>query len=289
MLSCQFPRDTPAVRRLSELGWIEGQNFIFDCVSAAGRSSDQIKKLAHELVARHPDVILTSPSSYVRVLKQETLTIPIVMLMTPDPVGTGLVTNLARPEGNVTGVAWFGYDLISKRIELLKQIVPSFRRLAFIGLADQKNSQIVAEYLSAAARSFGFEWQHFRPVVATDYDAIFAHLATEQFDGAYIQADTLSVQAESRMRIVQLTLRYMLPTIGEDAQLARDGLLLSYAQDSLPACCAPRNTSINCCGVPSQETFPSNRRPAFSYRSISRPLKCSVSLCHLRSSLVPTR
>ena len=233
MLECQFPRDNPARRRFAELGWIEGHNFVLDCVSMAGRSHQQLPEVAHELVLRHPDVLLAVPYLFVLALKQETTTIPIVMLLTPDPVRSGLVTNLARPESNVTGVAWFGYDLIPKRIELLRQILPELRRFAFIGLGDQKNSEIVEQNLTIAGRTLGFDWQQFRPVIATDYDAIFAHLAAGNFDAAYIQSDTLSTQPESGKRIVQLALRHRLPTVGDNPQLARDGLLLSYAQDFL--------------------------------------------------------
>jgi putative ABC transport system substrate-binding protein len=85
---------------------------------------DQLPALGRKLVSRHPDVLIASPNLFIRALKQETTTIPIVMVGTTEPVRTGFITNLARPEGNVTGVAWFGSDILPKRIELLKEIVP---------------------------------------------------------------------------------------------------------------------------------------------------------------------
>jgi putative ABC transport system substrate-binding protein len=122
---CRIPPDLLGTRRLAELGWIEGRNFVVDCVTTIGRL-DQLPALAHELVSRHPDVLISVPIPSIKALKQETTTIPIVMTGTPEPVRTGIITNLARPEGNVTGVSFFGFDIISKRIELLKEIVPLF-------------------------------------------------------------------------------------------------------------------------------------------------------------------
>jgi putative ABC transport system substrate-binding protein len=109
-------------QRLAELGWIEGRTLVIDCVSTV--SPDQLTRLATELVARRPDVLAASPTNYVMALKQATATIPIVMQSTPNPVETGLVTNLPRPEANVTGTAQSGADNISKRLQLLKQMLP---------------------------------------------------------------------------------------------------------------------------------------------------------------------
>ena len=119
-------------RRLAELGWIEGRTLTRDCVSTVSSDPDQLTLLATELVARRPDVLAASPTAYVRALKQATPTIPIVMLSTPSPVETGLVTNLARPEANVTGTAQSGADNTSKRLQMLKQMLPTLARLAVI-------------------------------------------------------------------------------------------------------------------------------------------------------------
>jgi putative tryptophan/tyrosine transport system substrate-binding protein len=130
--SCPSPsRDGLMFPRLADLGWIEGKNYVADCVSTGG-PTDQLSTLARELVSRRPDVLVAIYSLYVRALMQETTSIPIVMATTPDPVRTGFVSNLARPEANVTGVAWFGFDILPKRIELLKEIVPDLKRLAII-------------------------------------------------------------------------------------------------------------------------------------------------------------
>jgi putative tryptophan/tyrosine transport system substrate-binding protein len=224
--------NNPVSRRLAELGWMEGRNYIIECVSTLGRL-DQVPTLARELVSRRPDVLMAIPAQYVRALKEETTTIPIVMLSTPDPVRTGIVTNLAHPEGNVTGVAWFGWDILPKRIELLKEIVPHLRRLAIIRTAygDPKVAEIIEENVTIAASTLGFAWQYFRPAVASDYDEIFARIAAEHFDAAYIQAGPFNNLPENGTRIVQLALRHMIPTVGELAGLAKGGLLVAYGQD----------------------------------------------------------
>jgi putative ABC transport system substrate-binding protein len=226
---CPVPPN-PVRRRLVELGWIEGQTVVTDCVSTAGRL-DQLPALARELVSRHPDVLVAAPNPLVEALKQETTTIPIVMATTPEPVRTGIVTNLARPEANVTGVAFFGFDILPKRIEVLKEFVPDLRRLAVIGSvhADPNALEVTKENLAIAANTLGINWQLFQAVVASDYDAIFARLATEHFDAAYLLSDPFTQQ--NGTRIVELALQHLVPAIGEGSNWARTGLLVSYGQN----------------------------------------------------------
>jgi putative tryptophan/tyrosine transport system substrate-binding protein len=188
-LPCARLPDTLDVRRLGELGWIEGQTITFDCVSTVGRA-DQVPALARELVSLRPDVLVTFPSGYVIALKQETTTIPIVMLGAWEPVRLGLVADLARPGGNVTGVAWF--DLLSKQMELLKEIIPNLRRVAWLSSAlsvanaSPEVIKIVGENQQIVASALGFTWQAFRPAVESNYDEIFSRLATEHFDAVNI-------------------------------------------------------------------------------------------------------
>jgi putative ABC transport system substrate-binding protein len=94
---CPIQTNTPITLRLAELGWIEGRNFVFDCVSTVDRL-DQLPALARELVSRSPDVIMAGPSTFVLALKQETATIPIVMYGAWEPVRLGIITNEAPPQ-----------------------------------------------------------------------------------------------------------------------------------------------------------------------------------------------
>ena len=130
--------DNLIIRRLGELGWVEGRNFALDCISAVGRH-DQVPALARELISRRPDVLIAGPWTHASALKRETTTIPIVMIVGFEPVRLGLITSLARPEGNITGVTWF--TLLPKQMELLKEIVPNLRRVAYVvGVAGDTNA-----------------------------------------------------------------------------------------------------------------------------------------------------
>jgi len=231
---CPLRPDNPAVRALGKLGWIEGQNFVFDCVSSVDRE-DQVPALARELISRRPDVLIAGPWTHVIALKQQTTTIPIVMVTGLEPEQLGLVASLARPEGNVTGVAWF--YLLPKQMELLKETVPNLRRVAFVagggGATDvpPETLKILREYQTVASNKLGFTWQVFQPHVANDYDEIFARLAAEHFDAAYITGTPLNLQHQKR--ICQLALRHRILTVSDASQWAKNGLLLTYGQDYL--------------------------------------------------------
>jgi putative tryptophan/tyrosine transport system substrate-binding protein len=181
---------------------------------------DQVPALARELVSRHPDVLIAGQPTFVMAVKQETTTIPIVMLGVFDPVQLGLITSLARPGGNVTGVAWFG--LFYKPMELLKEIVPHLNRIAFFEGA--ANPPVVIKIGNESATVAAF-----RPVVASDYDEIFAHLAADHFDAAYIPGTPTN--RRNLTRISQLALRHRIPTVSDQAEWAKSGLLLNYGQD----------------------------------------------------------
>src|SRR5262249_16235166 len=229
---CANLQDNPLHRGLTELGWINGRDFVDECVSTFGRQ-DQILVLARELVLRRPDVIAVFPGSYVRPLLQKPTSIPIVITGTPDPVRLGLVANLARPEGNVTGVAQFSVDVLPKRIEFLKQIVPQLKRLAIIRSAyySPKFTELLEENLRTAAGTLGFAWQNFQVAVASDYDEIFARVPAELFQAAYIVEAPLTLHPKNTSRKIQLAMRSFTPAVAEDMQLAKGGLLLAYSQD----------------------------------------------------------
>jgi putative ABC transport system substrate-binding protein len=214
---------------LAELGWSKGQVAV-ECVSTLGHRVDQLRDLARDLVSRRPDVLFASPASFARALMEETTAIPIVMGWTPDPVASGMVTNLT--EGNVTGGAGFEFDRLPKRIELLKEIVPHLKRLAIVtGARDPQDIRNIEERATIAEQAHGVAWQMFRAAVANDYDAIFARIAAEHFDAAYVQADLLSDQPGNVARICELALRYVIPAVGGGKEWARDGLLLTYGQN----------------------------------------------------------
>jgi putative ABC transport system substrate-binding protein len=257
---------SPMRRRLTELGWVSGRTLIVDCVSTV--HPDQADALAAELVARRPDVLAAQPADYVRALKQATATIPIVMVTTPNPVESGLVANLARPEANVTGVVSSGRDVAAKRIGLLKRLLPRLAKLAVIerkgGDADVK-AQLEKDVTDAATK-LGFTWQAFYPAAPEEYDAIFARLAAEGFDAAYVEPGPLLDANQTRIAgprcgigfqpsaTTSITLRtaFSSPTVKPQTRLID----------------VPRNTSTKSCVAPSPLNFRSRGQSSLTSRLI---------------------
>jgi putative ABC transport system substrate-binding protein len=214
--------------RLLELGWIEGTNILLDCVSTL--SAEQLPSLAAELIGRRPDVLVASPIAYIRV-KQATATIPIVMVSTTDPVENGLVTNFSRPEANVTGIASSTPELISKRIELLKEMLPRLMRFAVIhaGAPGGTYSRVVRENVALAAARFGFAWREFTVAEPNDVDGIFAQLGAEGFDAVYMPPTPLIYTRQTQ--IAAMALKYRVAPVSDLPSFATSGFLLTYGPD----------------------------------------------------------
>ena len=143
-------------RSLEQLGWVDGRNVRID-TKWSGGDVERVRRLATEMVAQSPDVILASGSAAAAPLLQATRTVPIVFVNTPDPVGAGYVKSLARPGGNATGFLHFEYSIGSKWLDLLKQIAPEVNRVAV--LRDAAISAGLGQYgaVQSAAASFGVE------------------------------------------------------------------------------------------------------------------------------------
>jgi putative tryptophan/tyrosine transport system substrate-binding protein len=223
---------SPFRRRLAELGWVGGRTLILDCVSTVDVS--QVDALAAELVARRPDVLAAQPTDYVRALKQATATIPIVMVTTPNPVESGLVINLAKPEANVTGVASSGREVAVKLIGLVRRLLPRLTKLAVIerNAADPIVHAQFEKDIADAASKLGFAWQAFSPAAPDDYDAIFAGLAGQGFDAAYVEPGPLL--DANLTRVADLATRQRIPTFGNYPYYADKGLLLAYGGNADP-------------------------------------------------------
>jgi putative tryptophan/tyrosine transport system substrate-binding protein len=231
--TCSVGADNPAgaalIGRLAELSWVEGRTLIRDCVLTYGRF-EQAPALAAELVARRPDVLFGASTPTVRALMQATATIPIISTAS-DPIESGLVKNLARPEGNVTGISQISFDLVAKRVELLKQLVPRLSRLAFVARigGDLVDLERQSSELNHAADVLGFSWQVFSLAGAEDADKVFANLAAEGFDAAYIAPGPVTYQL--REQIGDAARQYRVPTVADQDVYARAGALLSYGVD----------------------------------------------------------
>ena len=216
------------VRRLRELGWIEGRTIAIEYRWAEGRP-ERNAEIAAEFVRIKVDVIVTFGTA-VPTVKRATAVIPIVFAVAQDPVGGGLVTNLARPGGNVTGLSIQATDVAGKRLQLLREIMPRLRRLAI--MVDFNTPQSVLEMgeVQAAARALGIE------VVP-----LAIHRAEDiapAFDGLKARADALYVVNNAlintnRTRIITLALNARLPTIFNTRDHVQAGGLMSYGPNYL--------------------------------------------------------
>jgi putative tryptophan/tyrosine transport system substrate-binding protein len=223
---------SPFRRRLAELGWVDGKTLILDCVSTVDVA--RVDALAAELVARRPDVLAAQPTNYVKALKQASKTIPIVMVTTPNPVEAGIVTDLAKPEANITGVASSGRDVAVKLIGLMKRLLPRLAKLAVIE-RNGGDAVVHAQFekdVTDASTKLEFTWQAFAPAAAEDYDKLFARLAAEGFDAAYVEPGPLL--DANLPRIAGLAMRHRIPTFGNYPYYADNGLLLAYGGDADP-------------------------------------------------------
>jgi ABC-type uncharacterized transport system substrate-binding protein len=211
------------VQRLRELGWIEGRTIAIEYRWGEGRP-ERFTEIAAEFVRLKVDVMIVGGTPTAVAAKQATAVIPIVFAMTGDPVGTGLVAHLARPGGNVTGLSTQTTDTVSKRIELLREVVPNLRRLAI--LANINSPVVVLEMgeAQAAANTLGLEVVTLEVGQAEDIERTFETLG--RADGLYVCADPLV--SANRTRINALALAARLPTMHDLREYAVPGGLMSY-------------------------------------------------------------
>jgi putative tryptophan/tyrosine transport system substrate-binding protein len=211
------------VARLQELGWIEGDTIDIE-YRWAGASSKRVSDFTAEFLRRHVDVIVTYGSA-AAVLKQATTTIPIVLAVAFDPVSAGLVSSLARPGGNVTGISIQQPELIDKRLELLREVIPQLRRLAVMANANYAPPMLEAERVRATAHALDLEaarleiWRS--EEIAPAFEAI-----SGKADALYVVSDALI--AANRTQIVTLALSARLPTILSYRDYVEAGGLMSY-------------------------------------------------------------
>jgi putative tryptophan/tyrosine transport system substrate-binding protein len=218
------------LQALALLGWTIGRNVQIDARWATN-SDAEIRRHAAELAALAPDVILTSGPSAVGALLQATRTVPIVFVGTVDPVGAGFIDSLARPGGNATGFMLFEYSIAGKWLALLKQIVPSVTRAAFLREPTQAGASQFAA-VQAVGPSLGVE---ISPVNVRG-DAGEIELAVVAFartsNGGLIVTGG-PAEARHRELIITLAARYRLPAVYSDPVFATAGGLISYGPDRL--------------------------------------------------------
>jgi putative ABC transport system substrate-binding protein len=215
-------------QRLRELGYLEGQNIVFESRFGEGKP-DRLPGLAAELVALKVDVIVTSGTPASLAAKQATRTIPIVMAQLADPVGAGLVASLGRPGGNVTGLTTQDANLSGKRLEMLREVVPKVSRFAVLIDETSPGSMLIARGTQVAAQSLGVQLQSLGVRGSGELDRAFSAMK-EARTGALI-VESSSLLFTSRTRLAELALKNRLPTVFAQREYAEAGGLMAYSAD----------------------------------------------------------
>jgi putative tryptophan/tyrosine transport system substrate-binding protein len=212
---------------LAALGYVEGQHVVIEQrLTEQGESG--LREAAADLVRLPVDVLVTSGIRATRAAQAATSTIPIVFASAPAPVGSGLVASLARPGGNVTGLANLSSELYAKRLEFLAQVVPGLRRVAFLWDALTPVSSV--QELQAAAQTLGVRLEVLEIRDVADYDAAFAAAGAEQADALMMAG---GINSRNRARIVSLAARARLPAMYPYSLFVRDGGLMAYGANRL--------------------------------------------------------
>jgi putative ABC transport system substrate-binding protein len=209
---------------LRKLGYGEGQNLGIIYRGADGRQ-DRLPALAAELVASNVDVIVAFGAS-VWAAKQQTSTVPIVIAFSGDPVRTGMVSNLARPGANLTGVSLMSSDLAAKRVELLKQTSPGIARLAVLYNPAERATVPELQETEVAARTLGITLQPLEGQRPDDLQGLFEAAARGRADALIVFAHAFAFQHHER--ILDLAARHRLPTMYGWREFVDAGGLMSY-------------------------------------------------------------
>ena len=211
---------------LRKLGNIEGQNINVE-YRYGNNKSERMHGLAAELVHLHVDVIVTTGSSATRPAKEATTTIPIVMMSDNDPVGSGFVTSLARPGGNITGLTNISGDLGDKRLELLKEIVPKVSRVAVFRDLTNVTEGVGVDEIEPTARALKIQTQRFELAKVEDFDSQFQVIMKWRPGGLMIAGGPL--MNEHRKRLIEFAAKNKLPAMYNRVEFVEAGGLVSYA------------------------------------------------------------
>ncbi len=210
---------------LRALGYVEGQNIIIE-QRYAGGELERLPDLAAEIVRLNVDVILTEGAPAAHAAQQITTTIPIVIGNVADPVGTGLVASLARPGGNITGLSAFSVGLVTKRLELVKEVVPSASRVAVLLNPANPANPLILQEIQAIAPTLGVTLLPFEAKGAEEIDRAFTAMKQERVEALIVLGDPMF--GTHRRRISELAVQSQLPSTYGMRDYVEAGGLMSY-------------------------------------------------------------
>ena len=213
---------------LRDLGYVEGRNLVFEYRSAAGKP-DRLAALAAELVALKVDVIVAPNTPAALAAKQATGALPIVFIGAGEPVTSGLVTSLARPGGNVTGLSVLSTELVGKWLELLKQAVPGVSRVAVLwqpGAMDERTEKDMFKGAEVAARALGVRLQFVEARGPADFERAFSEMTRARAGALTVRPAPMFIS--ERRRLVELAAKNRLPAVYAWREFVDAGGLMAY-------------------------------------------------------------
>jgi putative tryptophan/tyrosine transport system substrate-binding protein len=219
-----MPFDEAFLKGLRELGWVDGENIVIEYRWAEG-NPERLIEFAANLVARNVDLIVAVGVPAAKAAKAATTSIPIV-IMVDDPVAAGLVTNLARPGGNITGRTSFGPEIRRKRLELLKIAVPQLTRVGIVWNTQDLQNQTDFSLIEAAAGVLGLKVESFGGRFPDELESSFARATAAGVGAAVILSDSVTISY--RQEIGALASKYQLPTMFSNKAFLKSGGLMSY-------------------------------------------------------------
>jgi ABC-type uncharacterized transport system substrate-binding protein len=217
---------TEAFRQgLRELGYVEGKNIVIEWRYAEGKA-DRLRELAAELVRLKVDVIVSGGPSATRPAKEATATIPIVMAFDDEPVGSGFVASLARPGGNITGLATLAPELSGKQLELLREIVPKLSRVAVFGTSTRPGNAQALKEIELAAGAFKVQLQYLDILSPKDIESSFREASKQRADTLLVLVSPVTFA--QRKQIAELAVKNRLPAIYPQSDYMDAGCLMFY-------------------------------------------------------------
>src|SRR5215472_16525461 len=217
------------LRALAKHGYVPDRNVVLE-MRAGGDHSIQLPKLAQELIASKVDLIMTFSFPAIEAAKNATKTIPIVTTEAGgDPISLGLVKSLSRPGGNITGVSDMAIELAPKRLELLKDMVPTLRTVAVLCNKSDLGMSLRYQGIAEAARKMGIRVQPLGVREPEDFDEAFASMVRDPPDAILMVSDALTFL--NRRRVYEFAAEHRLPAAYERANYVRDGGLSAYSPD----------------------------------------------------------
>ena len=225
-LSANVARIEALRQGLRELGYVEGKNIFIDWRDSGGKL-DRLPALAADLVQSKVDVIVTGGPASTRPLKEATSTIPIVMAQDPDPVGNEFISSLARPGGNITGLSTLAPELSGKRLELLKEIIPKFKRVAVVGSSKEPGNAQSLKEIELASGAFGVQVQYLDVLDPKDIETALRAASKARADAVlFLGGPVINAY---RTRVIELAVKDRLPAIYYAPEWVEDGGLITYS------------------------------------------------------------